>query len=187
MTWNLRKILPLRVCTSPQHLHTNASQDEGLNEEERAVICWVVAFTCIFETLHSVSSRAMGWLLWFLGSLLQFLGHYSQEIAKVARLFPCTLHQRSKYLIKTSSLPSLHQYVVCRDCLSIYDYETCLEKRSSMYFIKMCLQCQSEKKNVPPLKEVISRAGNKVISMPCVSIHVSRFLFKMLTFTSKVL
>ena len=85
--------------TSPQHLHTNVSQDEGLNEEEQAVIWWLVAFTCIFETLYTVSSRAMGWLLCFLGSLLQFLGHYSQEIAKVALPFLCTLYHRSKYLI----------------------------------------------------------------------------------------
>ena len=35
-----------------------------------------------------------------------------------------------------------------------------------MYFIKMCLQCQSERKNVPLLKEVISRAGNKKL-YPC--------------------
>ena len=87
-------------CEPPTPLLDITSQDESLNREEQAVIWWVVAFTCVFETLHSVSSRAIGWLLHLLGSLLHCLGHYSQQIARIARAFPCTLHQRSKYLEK---------------------------------------------------------------------------------------
>ena len=49
------------------------SQEDELNQDERSVIWWVVAFTCVFQTLHSVSSRAMAWLLHLLGSLFCFL------------------------------------------------------------------------------------------------------------------
>ena len=125
------------------------------------MIWWVVAFTCVFETLHSVSSRAIGWLLHLLGSLLHCLGHYSQQIARIARAFPCTLHQRSKYLEKKKSLSSVHQYVVCHDCLSLYEYEACIERKGSSSSVKMCPQCESTRKNVPLLKEVISSSGTK--------------------------
>lgn len=74
------------------------SQDEGLSKDERSLIWWVVAFTCVFETLHTLSSRAVAWLLHFLSSLFFFLGQYSNEIANIAHAFPSTLHQRSNYM-----------------------------------------------------------------------------------------
>lgn len=53
-------------------LHCSEQEDTQLNAEEQAVVWWIVAFTCIFQTLHSLPSRAVGWLLQFLGVLLVF-------------------------------------------------------------------------------------------------------------------
>ena len=114
------------------------SQEDGLNQDERSVIWWVVAFTCVFETLHSMSSRAMAWLLHLLGSLFCFLSQYSKNIANIAHAFPSTLHQRSQYINEKLSLPSLRQYVVCQACLSLNAYDDCLERRGSRMLVKSC-------------------------------------------------
>ena len=71
-----------------------ASQDGDLSTD---VIWWVVVFTCLFETLHSLSSRAITWLLHFLSSLFFFLSRYSNSTANIARAFPSTLHQCTNY------------------------------------------------------------------------------------------
>ena len=47
---------------------SKASQGDSLNKDEKSVIWWVVAFTCVFETLHSLSSRATTGLLHFLST-----------------------------------------------------------------------------------------------------------------------
>ena len=137
------------------------SQEDGLNQDERSVIWWVVVFTCVFETLHSVSSRAMAWLLHLLGSLFCFLSQYSKNIANIAHAFPSTLHQRSQYINEKLSLPSLRRYVVCQACLSLNAYDDCLERRGSRVLVKSCPQCQRESKIVPLLKQVVTGTGNK--------------------------
>ena len=57
--------------------------DDSLTPGEQSVVWWVVAFTCLFETLHTVSSRAIAWLLRFFGVLLACLGNYSRDIANI--------------------------------------------------------------------------------------------------------
>ena len=150
-------------CEPSAPLLDITSQNEGLNQEEQAMIWWVVAFTCVFETVHSVSSRAIGWLLQLLGSLLHCLGHYSQQIARIAHAFPCTLHQRSKYLKEKMSLLSVRQYVVCHDCLSLMSTKPVLneKRRGSLSSVKMCPQCESTRKNAPLLKGVIFSSETK--------------------------
>jgi len=57
-----------------QFCENDWGEKEDVSQDEEAVIWWIVAFTCIFQTLHSLSSRAVSWALNFLGSLLSFCG-----------------------------------------------------------------------------------------------------------------
>jgi len=101
---------------------------ESLTPDEQAVVWWIVVFTCVFQTLHSLSSRAVAWLLQFLGSFFVFLGRHSKVIANIAYVFPSILYQRTQYLKQKLVLPSVHRYVVCPTCLSLYNYKQCLVK-----------------------------------------------------------
>ena len=55
------------------------TSQEDLTRDERSVIWWVVVFTCLLQTMHSLPSRAIVWLLHFLGSLFTFLSQYSSK------------------------------------------------------------------------------------------------------------
>ena len=146
---------------SPHQLLACEEPDANLTQDQHAVIWWVVAFSCIFQTLHSVSSRGVAWLLKFLGALLSFLGLYSNEIAGIALAFPSTLHQRTKYLKEKLSIASVCHYVVCPACLDLSKYEHCLEKYGNRVCIKTCSQCKKSRKHVPLLKAVITSSGCK--------------------------
>ena len=115
----------------------------------------------MFETLHTVSSRAIAWLLRFFGVLLMFLGHYSTEVANIARAFPSTLHRRSQYLCDKVSPPSVTQYVVCPTCLSLYIYDRCLQRRGAQMSIKSCTECGVARKHIPLLREIVTSKGSK--------------------------
>lgn len=146
----------------PSCLSTNETNDELLNQDEQAVIWWVVAFSCVFQTLHSLSSRAVIWLLKFLGTLLAFLGVYSNEIARIALAFPSTLHQRSLYLKDKLLVASVCHYVVCPVCLNLSKYKHCLKKRGNQILVRSCGQCERDaKKNVPLLKAIVTSNGSK--------------------------
>ena len=65
--------------------------EDHAREDDKAIVLWVVAFTCTFQTLHSLSSRAVSWLLMFLGAMLTLFGQWSDKIARIALAFPSTL------------------------------------------------------------------------------------------------
>ena len=48
--------------------------DDILTPGELLVVCFMVVLTCFFETLHSISPRAIAWLLILFGALLSCLG-----------------------------------------------------------------------------------------------------------------
>ena len=118
------------------------ASEEILNPDEQAIVWWVVAFTCVFQTLHSLSSRAIIWLLQFLGTLFVVFGRYSKVVAKIAHVFPSTLYKRNQYLKEKLVLPCVHQFVVCPTCLSLYNYEQCLTKQGTRLLIKTCSECE---------------------------------------------
>ena len=95
---------------------------------------------CI-SNIHSLSSRAVGWLLLLLGSLLSYLGHFSDEIAKIAQAFPSTLHLREQYLKEKLNVSPIKKFVVCPTCLSLYNYKNCLEGHIRLQVVKMCPEC----------------------------------------------
>lgn len=104
------------------------SQVEDNCKDDEAVVWWVIAFTCTFQALHSLSSRAVAWLLIFLHAMLTLFGRWSDRIARIAQAFPSTLYRRDQYLNKLFVVPSVMKYVVCPTCLSLFKYEHCLDK-----------------------------------------------------------
>ena len=161
------------------------SEEEDLQEDHKAFIWWIVVFSCVYQTLHSLSSRAIEWLLLFLGSLLSVLGRFSNEISKIAVAFPSTSYKREKYLKHKLLISSVLHYVVCPSCLSIYKHENCLEHFATRINIKLCNECLNSRKHlrVPLLKQVITRKGNKkfypFLAYPYASLIESlKFLFK---------
>lgn len=133
--------------------------NQALSQDQQAVIWWVVAFSCLFQTLHSLSSRAVTWLLKFLGALIAFFGLYSKEIAEIAFAFPSTLYQ---YLKEWLSVASVCHYIVCPICLNLSKYAHCLEKRGNQVLVKSCGVCEREaKRNVPLLRAIVTSSGSR--------------------------
>lgn len=141
----------------PQVLNEGNLTDNS-SADNQAVVWWLVAFTCIFQTLHGLSLRATSWLLFLLESLLTFLGRYSTDIANIARTFPSTLHKRKQYLLGIISAPSINRHVVCTNCLSLYRYDDCLEMQGTQLCSKICIECMSSAKL---LKPVITSSGSR--------------------------
>lgn len=147
----------------PPPLDIATFNEEDLCGDHKALIWWIVIFSCVFQTLHSLSSRAISWLLMFLGSILLILGRFSNEISKVAAAFPSTLYKREQYLTDKLLISSIRRYVVCPSCNSINEYEHCLEHHSTRVDIKLCSECLHSRwhQHVPLLKQVITHKGNK--------------------------
>ena len=92
----------------------------------------------MFQTLHSLSARASAWLLKLLGCLLMFFGRYSEKISNMALAFPSTMYARNQYLKERVGNASVCNNVVCQNCLCVYRYEDCIEKRGARTTIKAC-------------------------------------------------
>ena len=168
---------PTIPSTSDAARDLDQDQAADVEADVEAVVWWVVVFTCVFQTLHSLSSRALSWLLLFLYTLLNFLGRFSEKAASIARAFPSTMFLRAKYLTDKLSIPSVHHYVVCTTCLTLYDYCDCSEKRGSRSIILSCKECARSRKCVPLLKEVMTSGGKRkfypCLVYPYASLHSS--------------
>ena len=138
-----------------------ASLEEEKDSSSDTVVWWVVVFTCAFQTLHSLSSRSIQWLLKFLSVFLTYLGTYSEKIAGIASALPSTLHLRDQYIKNKLSLPLVHGYVVCPVCHNLNEYRNCTEKRGSQIFIRSCAECMHLGQRTPLLRQVITNRGNK--------------------------
>ena len=135
------------------------SQQAGLDSEQASVVWWVVTFTCTLQSLHSLSLRAVEWLLKFFVVLLTFLGRYSSKISDIARAIPSTLFLRTKYIREKVSIPPIFQKVACRNCHSLYKYEDCIEKRGTITLVKSCIECGMRRKRTPLLKAIVTCSG----------------------------
>jgi len=134
------------------------SQHQGLDSEQAAVVWWVVVFTCTLQSLHSLSLRAVEWLLKFLVVLLTFLGRYSGKITEIARAVPSTLFLRTKYIREKVSIPPIFRKVACL-CHSLYKYEDCIEKRGTRMIVKYCAECGTRHRRTPLLLSIVTHNG----------------------------
>ena len=121
---------------------------------------WLVAFTCVYQTLHSLSLRAVQWLLLFLATLLSVLGKFSSKIENIARAFPATLYLRKQYLKELLLLPVITYFVVCPACHSLYQYSDCLNIGTTTV-IQCCPKCLKEHKYYLLLEKVLTCHQNE--------------------------
>ena len=112
--------------------------ESELNVEQKSLIWWIALFVSLFQTLHFIPERAIGWLLHFFSALLRYLGKYSEFIQEVAVAFPSSVYLMNKYMGKRDILNGFHKFVVCPKCHSIYKFEETFDKRGSQYIIMTC-------------------------------------------------
>ena len=143
--------------------------DKPLDQELDSFVWWVVAFTCIFQTLHSLSARAIQWLLLFLSVTFTFLGKFSERISRIATSFPSTIYRRTQFLKQYISTPSVKHFVVCPACHALHKFEQCFEKRGTQTLVKRCNVCLSAKENVVLL--YIEQWYQKVLSQKSVPLQ----------------
>ena len=135
------------------------SQTQGLDSEQEAIVWWLVMFTCMFQCLHSMSTRAIEWLLKLFSALLSVLGRYSNSIADIARAFPSSLYRRADYIKDKVPIPPIALKVVCRTCHGLNDYSECIEKQGTVTIVQCCNECSRHKKQTPLLRSVVSCKG----------------------------
>ena len=113
----------------------------------------------LFQTLTSISEKAIAWLLLFLHALLKYCGKFSNQIQQIATALPHSPYLRDKYL--SYDLASISKHVVCPSCHSLYSYDECLLKTGSRVSSKQCSHVSYGKRcNAYLLKEVVSISGN---------------------------
>lgn len=81
-------------------LCSDSMTGEELNYEQKRFIWWIVAFTCLLQTLHMVSLRGITLLLKFLHVMLLCLE------------FPSTLYQQSTYYF----IKNCHNPIISKLC-----------------------------------------------------------------------
>ena len=156
-----------------------STQTHRLDSVQRAVVWWVVVFTTVFETLHSLPLRAIQWLLKFLLCVLTVMGMFSPKINHVADAFPGTISRRSQYLQNVLPVPSITNMVVCQSCHSIFSFEACVERRGLHLLPQPCINCLQSHIRSPLFREVVTTKGARKIYPLCAYLTCS--LIKALT------
>ena len=144
---------------SPDMSTINVESPE--DAESKSIVWWLVTFTCVYQTLHSLSLQAIQWLLLFLATLLSVFGQFSSKIQKISQAFPSTLYLRKQYLKDVLSLPTITYFVVCPSCHSLHHYSDCVKTISGHTEIQSCPECLKVHKNYPLLKRVLTSHDNE--------------------------
>ena len=137
---------------------SSALESHQLDDAQENTVWWLVAFTCIIQSLHSLPVRSVEFLLNFLGALLSYLGRYSRSISVIAGAFPRTLHTRAQYLQDKLFVPPIIRRVVCTQCHALYKFADCFDHCRGHMLVKKCIEC---KQHASLLKEVSTSTGNK--------------------------
>ena len=137
---------------------SSALESHQLDDAQENTVWWLVAFTCIIQSLHSLPVRSVEFLLKFLGALLSYLGRYSRSISVIAGAFPRTLHTRAQYLQDKLFVPPIIRRVVCTQCHALYKFADCFDHCRGHMLVKQCIEC---KQHASLLKEVSTSTGNK--------------------------
>ena len=144
------------------------SQSDQLDSEERVIVWWVVMFTALLQTLHSLPIRAIQWILKFLLCLITIFGKFSPKISRVAHAFPGIISQRSQYLKEVLPVPTIANMVVCRSCHSIFPFEECVENRGSDLLPRLCCNCLRSNVRTSLLREVVTTQHSRKLYPFCV-------------------
>ena len=90
-----------------------------------ALVSWFVIFVRLWQTMCSISDKAIGLLLKFFSAFLKLLGvlRSSVLVRDIAAQAPATVYILKKYL--ESDTRSFLEYVMCPSCFSLYKYDNC--------------------------------------------------------------
>ena len=125
------------------------------------LVWWIVVFVCIFQTLHSISDRAVAWLLRFIGTLLQYLGSISPQIKSMAESFPKSVYLRDKFISGDVGNCHFKKYVSCPSCHTLYHFNNCIEKTGAVSAPKKCTNVTLFNVcNAYLVKQVVSKSGS---------------------------
>ena len=140
-----------------------ASPDEQLNLEQRAVVWWLVMFTTLFQTLHSLPLRAVQWLFKkiFCHVYSKFWVTFPRKSSQFLKLSVEQFFWRSKYLKDVTIVPNVTRMVVCQSCHSFFSFNNCLVKTVSKLIIQSCSNCLEGGNTVHLLKRVVTIRGSE--------------------------
>ena len=139
-----------------------AEEEPGHDVECHTVVWWVVVFVSLFQTIHSISDKAISWLLKFIHALLKYCGQFSVKLECIARYMPGSLHRRDRYLEEQLYSTKFQHYIVCPLCHSLYTYDECVVKTGINVAPKVCSLTRFSKKcSGVMLQEVITISGKK--------------------------
>lgn len=140
-------------------------ESSSANEEDKAVVWWIVAFVGVFQALHSITDRAVTWLIHFLSTLLMFLATLSKcdKIQRIYHLFPNSLYRFKQYINNRCGPSEITKYAVCSKCETLYSFDDCIEKRREGVYVSQmcshdefgCAPCTTEL-----LKKIVSKSRN---------------------------
>lgn len=103
-------------------------QNHGMSQHLRLIY----TFLLFWQFAYKVSNNAMHCLLRFLKYIILLIGNAFQchQISDSAQQFPVTLNSLYKQmLVENNHL--FTEYVVCRKCHSVYEYDNCIIRRSN--------------------------------------------------------
>ena len=145
------------VPLSPAPILPANNIGESLVDIDVQPIVW--CFISLYQTLHSISDKAVTWLLKFMTVFLKFCGSFSPKLQRVYEVFPSSLYLRDKYL-KINSDSIVYRYVVCPLCHALFKYDDCYEKSGTQLLTKKCQEIVNSKKcNAGLLKQVVCNSG----------------------------
>ncbi len=99
------------------------------------IVTWIVVFILSFQEKYFIPNAAINLLVNFLNSLFLLLGKFSQTIQHIYTAFPKSLPAMLKL---AGFRQPFSKFIVCCKCLTIYDYNQCIESIGSQRVSKKC-------------------------------------------------
>lgn len=100
------------------------------NDSEKkqvSLVKWLVGFLFFFQAKFYLPDAAINVLLKFIRVLFSTIGKFSPFVKSLNELIPKSFD----VMIASSSKQLFTKYVVCRHCLRLYEYSSCIDKVGS--------------------------------------------------------
>lgn len=108
------------------------------NDSEKkqvSLVKWLVGFLFFFQAKFYLPDPAINVLLKFIRVLFSTIGKFSPFVKSLNELIPKSFD----VMVASSSKQLFTKYVVCRHCLRLYEYSSCIDKVSSSQHSKRCM------------------------------------------------
>ena len=98
-------------------------------------------FVGLCQVLHSITDRAITWLIRFLSALLKCLSQ-CDRIQRIYSLFPSSFYCFKQNLAKRCGSNNITKYIVCPKCETLYTFDESFETRGHTHTAKTCTHCE---------------------------------------------